>query len=229
MPPCISLKGQRFGRLVVIKRYGSDGHVIWKCRCDCGKSHNVRSNHLRLGLVQSCGCFNQEKRSERAKNLPHLIKHGMLLGARTNGVPPEYRAWALAKDRCYNKNCKDYKNYGARGIRMCSRWRNSFAEFFKDVGPKPSNSLSIDRWPDNDGNYEPGNVRWATKSQQQSNQRKRSPYRTNKKGKFPKGVKAERGKFTARTVILGSGGKMKHLGTFNSIDEAAQAVREAER
>ncbi len=82
----------------------------------------------------------------------------------------EYRCWVRLKQRCYNKNHQDYKNYGGRGIAVCKLWRESFAAFLKDVGRKPSLDLSLDRI-DNDGNYEPGNCRWATRSQQQRNKR----------------------------------------------------------
>lgn len=83
----------------------------------------------------------------------------------------EYHAWANIKTRCYNKNSPDYKDYGERGIVMCERWRNSFALFLEDMGLKPSKNHSIDRFPNNDGNYEPGNCRWATPIEQSRNTR----------------------------------------------------------
>jgi hypothetical protein len=85
---------------------------------------------------------------------------------------PEYAVWQAMKDRCLNPNHAAYHNYGGRGIKICPEWQHSFAAFLRDVGPRPSPDLSIDRI-DNDGNYEPGNVRWATRSEQTRNQRPR--------------------------------------------------------
>ena len=84
---------------------------------------------------------------------------------------PEYRSWRGMKQRCDNPNCDDYKNYGARGIKICERWK-SFKNFYDDMGPRPEpkDQYSLDRI-DNNGNYEPGNCRWATYSQQRQNQR----------------------------------------------------------
>lgn len=79
---------------------------------------------------------------------------------------PEYRAWAGAIERC-----KRHENYAGRGITVCAEWRNSFEAFYAHVGPRPSPAHSLDRFPDNDGNYEPGNVRWATRTQQNRNRR----------------------------------------------------------
>ena len=153
-----------------------------------------------------------------------LFRHGH---ATDDGRTAEYEAWHSMIQRCTNPKNPGWKNYGGRGIKVCSRWLD-FVNFLADVGRKPSPKHSLDRFPNNDGNYEPGNVRWATKSQQQSNQRLRTPCRTNKKGKYPKGVKKVKGKFTARVVLFRTHGKTKHLGTFNTINEAAEAVRRAE-
>jgi hypothetical protein len=88
---------------------------------------------------------------------------------------PEYLCWRHMKTRCLNRNFKHFKHYGGRGITVCDRWRDSFEAFLIDVGPRPSPKHTIDRYPDNDGNYEPGNVRWATRKQQQENTRRTRP------------------------------------------------------
>jgi len=96
-----------------------------------------------------------------------FVKHG---GARKKGpCAPEYRVWCAMRSRCRNPNAPGYKYYGGRGITVCDRW-DSFAAFVEDVGPRPSMAHTIDRFPDKDGNYEPGNVRWATWLEQGNNQ-----------------------------------------------------------
>jgi hypothetical protein len=102
--------------------------------------------------VQSCGCIGNNAKK----------KHGMC-------TTPEYRAWHAMQKRCKSKQFQ--KNYGDRNITVCQRWRDSFENFFADVGPRPSPDHSIDRFPNNDGNYEPGNVRWATWAEQIRNRR----------------------------------------------------------
>lgn len=96
------------------------------------------------------------------------FKHGMV-------QRPEYRAWVSMKNRCFNRNNPSYAEYGGRGISIHPEWVNDFVAFFEHIGPRPSPEHSLDRYPDNDGNYEPGNVRWATKKQQSENRR---PIRT---------------------------------------------------
>jgi hypothetical protein len=93
------------------------------------------------------------------------LTHGMTYTA-------EYRIWGAMKTRCYNPNHVGYARYGGRGIKVCRRWRQSFMAFYRDMGPRPSNGHSLDRL-DPDGDYEPGNVRWATWKQQGENKRHR--------------------------------------------------------
>lgn len=84
---------------------------------------------------------------------------------------PEFKSWHGMLQRCYNETDREFKRYGGRGISVCPRWKESFQNFFDDMGAKPSKGMSIDRYPNNDGNYEPGNCRWATPLQQAQNRR----------------------------------------------------------
>ena len=159
--------GERFGRLVVTAHAGHDryGFNKWVCACDCGCEVNVLQGSLKRGLTQSCGCLNRELAADRLRKI--ATKHGACGQGRQNRLR-EYRSWEAAKRRCFNKADPKYPRYGGRGITMCDAWRNDFRVFFKDMGPS-AKGLSIDRI-NNDGNYEPGNCRWATAKQQANNQ-----------------------------------------------------------
>jgi hypothetical protein len=159
----INLVGKRFGRLVVVKIIESNREkrkrVKWFCRCDCGTTKKVLGESLRSGDSRSCGCF--------AKEHPAHFIHG---GARVGRKIPEYRIWCAMRERCSNPNVKCYKNYGGRGITVCNRWL-IFSNFISDMGRRPTPKHSIDRFPDNNGNYDPSNCRWATQKEQCSNTR----------------------------------------------------------
>lgn len=99
------------------------------------------------------------------------VKHG--LGDKPWRIP-EYGAWAAMKDRCRRKNHRQYAYYGGRGITVCDRWLKSYSNFLDDMGKRPSSDYSLDRI-NNSGNYEPGNCRWATRSEQNKNRRDFSP------------------------------------------------------
>lgn len=157
-----NLVGRRFGRLTVTAYYGKEptraGPIhYWECRCDCGELAYCNSTNLRTGNSQSCGCLKIEKTVDRSRT------HGK---TRT----PEWIAWVGMRARCYDANSDSYKHYGARGIKVCDRWKDDFAAFYADMGPRPSSRHSIDR-KDVNGNYEPGNCRWATPEEQASNKR----------------------------------------------------------
>lgn len=139
------------------------GSARWTCVCDCGNVRVVKSHSLRTA-TRSCGCLTIEASKSR------LTTHGegSLRGKRT----PEYVAWANMISRCENPNYRNYKYWGGRGISVCARWRNSFPVFLLDVGRRPGGQYSLDRFPDPDGNYEPGNVRWATAIEQGNNKSK---------------------------------------------------------
>lgn len=164
MPKIIDLSGQRFGRLVVVGRAENRGErVSWRCRCDCGGTKTVTAKHLRNGRSASCGCLSPEV------NRARLTKHGH---ARAKRFTKEYRSWSLMKSRCLSESDPNYWRYGGRGITVCERWRDDFASFLADVGPAPGSGKSwgLERI-DVNGNYEPGNVRWATQAEQTRNTR----------------------------------------------------------
>lgn len=152
------LSGLQFGRLTVTKRVPTVQGTVWECRCVCGVARRVQATHLQTGASKSCGCLADEVRGDARR------EHGL-------SNTPEYMTWNRIKDRCHNPNTPSFRYYGGRGIVVCQQWRESFSAFLEHMGPRPSPRHSIDR-VDFNGNYEPGNCRWATSKQQGRNTRR---------------------------------------------------------
>lgn len=178
MPRSIDLTGLQFGHLTVIGI--AEGQRIrkglaWICLCDpvlggCGTEKIFASNSLRTGHTRSCGCrMHDGQHGQSPKGLPS----------------PEYMAWTSMKQRCLNPRHKSYARYGGRGISVCREWADSFETFYRHIGPRPGPGYSLDRYPDNTGNYEPGNVRWATWQEQNQNLQPRTPGLKRKRKKQP--------------------------------------------
>ena len=162
MPRMLDLTGQTFGRLTALSPIKGKPNVRWQCQCSCGGTTVVASYELHTGKTKSCGCL----RSEMAKARTGPRK------AYSPSREPLYRLWMGMRARCNNSNSKPFRYYGGRGIKVCERWAN-YENFKADMGPRPP-GFSIDR-KDKDGNYEPGNCRWADNGTQANNRNANIP------------------------------------------------------
>lgn len=157
MPKCLDLVGEKFWKLTVLERVenSNTGKSQWLCQCDCGNKVIVVGAHLKSGNTRSCGCW---RKSEDKENYDGHIWRTRL-----------YSIWTDMKSRCYNENFPKYVSYGARGIRICNEWLESFDNFKQwAVTHGYSDELTIDRINVN-GNYEPSNCRWTTNDEQARN------------------------------------------------------------
>ena len=143
--------GIKYNKLTAIKELGTNKsrHKMYLFKCECGNDKVATAINVRANRVKSCGCLSK--------------KHGKF---GTN----IYSVWAGMKSRCYYEKNENYPNYGGRGIKVCDRWKNSFENFYKDMGDKPSAKHQLDRI-DNDGDYDPSNCRWVTPSENCLNRR----------------------------------------------------------
>lgn len=161
--------GEKYGRLLVLSvdydLYYEYKPTTARCVCDCGVERIVRIAGLRSGASQSCGCLARENASCTFR------RHGESQhGTRRGRATKEYRTWGGIKQRCLNKNTAMYSYYGGRGITMHESWKYDYEQFVADVGRCPPDKRTLDRI-DNNGNYEPGNVRWSTHIDQANNTR----------------------------------------------------------
>ncbi len=162
----LDLTGRSFGRLEVMSFAGTRrGNAFWICHCRCGREETVSAPHLKSGCTRSCGCLAAESR-------PANFRHGM-----SNSYL--HSVWRDMRNRCSNPRHQAYSCYGGRGILVCSRW-DSFEAFVEDVGDRPSDRHQLDRI-DNDGHYNPGNVRWVVC--QANNRNKRNNVKVSWRGK----------------------------------------------
>jgi hypothetical protein len=168
--------GTKFGSLTSIALFEQPGkpYIRFLCLCDCGTLKDYYKDNLVRGYSTSCGC-------RRKEVLPSNFVHGAMRLNKHNYST--FRAWTAMKQRCYNHKDPQYSEYGGRGITICERWRENFLNFLADMGPRPEGrhgnavAFSIDRFPNNNGNYEPSNCRWATWIEQNNNRR---PAKTNR-------------------------------------------------
>lgn len=166
--------GKTINKLKVIKESSKRDKSrckMYECLCECGEIVIIRSTTLKKGKILSCGCESNKLHSELMKK--RNTTHGL-------SQNPMYQRWLGMKQRCYDVNTINYQNYGGRGIKICNEWRNDFKKFYEYMGDAPGKDYQIDRI-DNNGNYEPGNVKWSSRSENATNIRMNSTHNIYKK------------------------------------------------
>lgn len=163
--------GRTYGRLTVLReaqpRYRHGRKIVLvECLCLCGTEKVFMLVEIQRGRTKSCRCLSTELVRARA------TIHGNCTDDKSSG---EYNSWKAMQRRCNDASTRSFHRYGGRGISVCAEWVGDFPAFLAHVGPKPTPKHSLDRYPNPDGNYEPGNVRWATRSEQRANLGTRSP------------------------------------------------------
>lgn len=205
------ISGERFTKLVAVMPTGEkskNGDALWYCECDCGKSTITTIGRLNFGHTKSCGCL--KKDAIPFKSNYHGMKN-----------TPEYNSWRKMKERCYDINNPDYKNYGAIGITMPDEWKDNFLRFYQDVGKCPCKGYTVDR-VDCNLSYSKENCRWASPHIQARNRLKTKASKTSKY----KGVSYDKAadKWSARFTIS-SGGNIYggRIFRYETEEEAASA------
>ena len=190
--PVRVLTGQRFGKIVVLEREGSqNGRATWRCQCDCGNTSVHVGGYIVAGQVNSCGCEQNQGRHQKYSG-----------GRVKDENAAMYNRWSNMRRRCNDPKQRQYHDYGGRGIKVCPEWDASFQAFLDHMGEPPTPDHTMDRI-DNDKGYEPGNVRWATYVEQAANKRPTSL----------RGERNAKAKLTEEQVrtIRASGRKPSHL------------------
>lgn len=165
----VDLVGQRFGRLLVVKHAGANRHrqSLFRCVCDCGAEVVTLGPSLTSGRTSSCGCVQRERAALR------LARHNHSRARAGRRPSPTYKTWRSMVERCTDQKAVGFRLYGGRGITVCARWlgEHGFENFLADMGERPAGK-TLDRFPNRDGDYEPGNCRWATAKEQARNTRR---------------------------------------------------------
>ena len=201
---------EKYGKLSVVRIYEvvskqrNRVSVYCDCICDCGNEITIREWYLKNGKRKTCGCSRKKKTKIDGR------------------VTPEYATWTSMMQRCTNSNDAAYKSYGGRGIRVCDEWYD-YQNFLRDMGCRPSPDFTLDRIENNKG-YTPENCRWADKITQSRNQRINSRNKTGFRG-----VKTRKYGDKIRYIAeIFHNGRKVHLGSFLTLEEAAQAREEGE-
>lgn len=154
-----AFRDEAFGKLRLTPFYRVDKRVMWRCECACGGVRYVHIASLKSGNAKSCGCARQDNRQQAAET---ATKHGLC-------DSPTWKSFQAMHQRCLNPKAKHYDDYGGRGITIAPSWLRNFEAFVASMGLRPPGT-TLDRI-EGDGNYEPGNCRWATPDEQARNRR----------------------------------------------------------